>query len=796
MQTGPKKATDPVAVAAANVANMQKAQANDPVKVAAANVAALPPKAPSSLGARQFNPQEQAAAAGSNFSKVAAKVESGKDLTPTGQHILDYEMRKQQGAVTPPPVQPVQQQPLPAQPGVGVPPVIDAAKEKEQMEGAFGDFQKDVQGNVIPFYERNQEQQIQVANDNFAAQQKLLADLEAKQTELAGKRDSIISSSADVQKQEVQNQFDSNMRDVELQRKKVSEAYEDMLDEQELLNRQRKVREETTLGMVYGGFGSVAANKNLEDTIMQGERAVVKLKKDAINADTEIQNEITDLRQSYGTDIAKIEQWKSEKIFDNYAQLQEYIMGVRKDEMMATVDKNNRISDAVSQYNNKVAEVNASTATMRYQLSQQIIQRSEEIAQRNFDNQLRSQQEFRAQEAEKRSAESFKDTQRMNSINESRANLDLLMNTYANKDWSTLSEDVQKRMEELTKESGLPKDFVQSTIEMVKEANAAKENKELVKEDEDGNVTVVRYNFDTGTIETMELGTIGKGFKETAQKTNTELRYNPVSGEEEVYDKDRNVYLGPPGQAGQTNADFNGWSSTVGSGEVTQDFNTPVSYFKDGRKTHSAYDIDGAIGDPVNAPVAGKIVEIGNKGGWGNTVVIEDAQGNQWRLAHFDSLEKLNVGDQVSNGQFLGPMGNTGNVIKGEGGDGSHLHIEVKDSAGKLIDPGGIKKEEAKAGIDDTGIATTTKIGEMGTDKDLAKYPDTVQNLAKQIRDGKLDRASAITSLKDTIINTTQQANYLKKLDEAVQKATGKSLYFKEPKNSGRSLDDLDDLDI
>lgn len=144
-------------------------------------------------------------------------------------------------------------------------------------------------------------------------------------------------------------------------------------------------------------------------------------------------------------------------------------------------------------------------------------------------------------------------------------------------------------------------------------------------------------------------------------------------------------------------ANFSEWVKKTGTGVQIQGYDTPVSYFADGRKTHSAIDIPGKLNDPVYSPVSGRIVEAKGSTGWGNTVVIEDAQGNRWRMAHFNTPEVFELGDTVQAGQFLGGMGNTGFVLKGDGGKptaqelaagrGTHIHIEVKDASGKLVNP-------------------------------------------------------------------------------------------------------------
>lgn len=79
--------------------------------------------------------------------------------------------------------------------------------------------------------------------------------------------------------------------------------------------------------------------------------------------------------------------------------------------------------------------------------------------------------------------------------------------------------------------------------------------------------------------------------------------------------------------------------------------------------------------------ISGKIVSVIDanyqSSPYGNSVVIEDADGNQIRLSHLDSLN-VQPGQSVSATDLIGTLGNTGNVIPGKGGDGSHLDIRVK----------------------------------------------------------------------------------------------------------------------
>jgi murein DD-endopeptidase MepM/ murein hydrolase activator NlpD len=232
-----------------------------------------------------------------------------------------------------------------------------------------------------------------------------------------------------------------------------------------------------------------------------------------------------------------------------------------------------------------------------------------------------------------------------------------------------------------------------------------------------------------------------EGGNETAPKV--EKVINPQTGEEQsvYWDSSTQSYKPVSVDSPQSNfsTDINSWISNLG-GSITTDYDTPVSYFTDGRKTHSAIDIAAPINSPVTSPVSGKVIEAGASSGWGNTVVIQDAQGNNWRLAHFNKVG-IKVGDQISAGQQLGLLGNTGYVLKGDGGKpnqaelaagrGAHIHLEVKDAQGKLVDPRTISSQTTsvinQGDFDDpeyvkslpVSMLTKSIISGYGTTKDL-----------------------------------------------------------------------------
>lgn len=86
---------------------------------------------------------------------------------------------------------------------------------------------------------------------------------------------------------------------------------------------------------------------------------------------------------------------------------------------------------------------------------------------------------------------------------------------------------------------------------------------------------------------------------------------------------------------------------------------------------HAGMDIGGDRGDPVIAPGAGRVIEAGWKGGYGNMIEIDHGNGITTRYGHLSKIE-VEVGDQVTRGQIIGLVGSTGRST------GPHLHYELR----------------------------------------------------------------------------------------------------------------------
>ena len=104
------------------------------------------------------------------------------------------------------------------------------------------------------------------------------------------------------------------------------------------------------------------------------------------------------------------------------------------------------------------------------------------------------------------------------------------------------------------------------------------------------------------------------------------------------------------------------------------------SGFNQGR-AHPAIDLAGPLGTPVVATSASQRVAFaGRRGGYGNAVITRDAQVRTHLYGHLQTIA-TRVGQVLKQGQKLGTLGSTGFST------GPHVHYEVKNTAGRHVDP-------------------------------------------------------------------------------------------------------------
>jgi len=110
---------------------------------------------------------------------------------------------------------------------------------------------------------------------------------------------------------------------------------------------------------------------------------------------------------------------------------------------------------------------------------------------------------------------------------------------------------------------------------------------------------------------------------------------------------------------------------------------------------HPGLDIPVPVGTPIYAPLAGEVVRIDRDGVGrgvvnGNAVFLRTAD-QLWAFLHL-SVVACTPGARVQRGQLLGRTGQTGRAT------GPHLHLQVYDRNGKLLDPRSVLPPQTFAG--------------------------------------------------------------------------------------------------
>ncbi len=115
------------------------------------------------------------------------------------------------------------------------------------------------------------------------------------------------------------------------------------------------------------------------------------------------------------------------------------------------------------------------------------------------------------------------------------------------------------------------------------------------------------------------------------------------------------------------------------SGRVSSRFGHRADPFSGERKAHAGLDIAAPAGSPIQAVRAGTVTFAGERGGYGNVVILDHGDGLETRYAHCQSLD-VQVGDSVRAGAQVATVGSTGRST------GPHLHFEVRQDD-QPVDP-------------------------------------------------------------------------------------------------------------
>ena len=104
---------------------------------------------------------------------------------------------------------------------------------------------------------------------------------------------------------------------------------------------------------------------------------------------------------------------------------------------------------------------------------------------------------------------------------------------------------------------------------------------------------------------------------------------------------------------------------------LSSGFGTRTDPYTNQHVMHKGMDYAADHGSEVFSAAKGMIVFVGDRGGYGKTVVVDHGFGFQTHYAHLSKYH-VEIGQDVQRGQVIARVGNTGRST------GSHLHYEVR----------------------------------------------------------------------------------------------------------------------
>ncbi|MEP7229683.1 MAG: M23 family metallopeptidase [Ginsengibacter sp.] len=94
-------------------------------------------------------------------------------------------------------------------------------------------------------------------------------------------------------------------------------------------------------------------------------------------------------------------------------------------------------------------------------------------------------------------------------------------------------------------------------------------------------------------------------------------------------------------------------------------------------ETHKGLDIKGPMGAPVKAMAKGEVAFAGQRGGFGNCIILKHGNGFETLYGHLSKI-LVSSGQKIEIGQQIGKIGSTGRST------GPHLHYEVHKNGQKI----------------------------------------------------------------------------------------------------------------
>lgn len=102
-----------------------------------------------------------------------------------------------------------------------------------------------------------------------------------------------------------------------------------------------------------------------------------------------------------------------------------------------------------------------------------------------------------------------------------------------------------------------------------------------------------------------------------------------------------------------------------------------------GTRTHEGQDLLAPKGTPIVSPTEAIVIRTGDGESSGKYVYTANPGGETFRYMHLDTIARLEPGDRLKAGDFIGTVGDTGNAPDGV----YHLHLEIRDEDNVATDP-------------------------------------------------------------------------------------------------------------
>lgn len=224
----------------------------------------------------------------------------------------------------------------------------------------------------------------QLAENKYETEQNNLDRMETLQAETLRLRNEMISAVSEQQRRDAQAAYDKNVREMEIQRERTKNAYNQQIVDQQLANTKRTLEMENYIAAT-GGFGSLIKNNQMMDLTMNNDRLLNSVKFEADMADREISSEITSITDEYQNDLFEIETTKMTAINSAYSEYLEYVTEIQNDREKTEDEKFEAIQTAQADYKKNVAQINQTSFEARYNVSQTAAEQVRDMKFRQVD---------------------------------------------------------------------------------------------------------------------------------------------------------------------------------------------------------------------------------------------------------------------------------------------------------------------------------------------------------------------------------------------------------------------------